>query len=155
MKIEVLEKENGDLLSLTKEMNEFKQTLESPLIDIDQRRYHLLKSQVIQLTRSVTFPSLFLQNKILRDTVEHQSTLIRETERIINYLDESVMLSSKKAEIIYQKRRERLLEKRRKEELMRQHQFEAMKKRKRNSQAASEGAPKVPLKLYEMEIAEY
>ena len=82
-------------------MNEFKQALNYKTDNIDQRRYHLLKSQVIQLTR---------QNKILTETVANQSKLVRETERILHYLDEAVMLSSKKAELIYQKRREKLLE---------------------------------------------
>jgi hypothetical protein len=39
------------------------------------------------------------------ETVEYQSKLVRETDRILHYLDEAVMLSSKKAEIIYEKRR--------------------------------------------------
>ena len=42
-----------------------------------------------------------------------------ESERLLNYVDEAVMLSSKKAEMIYMKRRERLLEKKKQEELIR------------------------------------
>eukprot|EP00347_Sterkiella_histriomuscorum_P015713 403355965 len=99
-----LKRENVELQHLVKEMNEFRQALNNPSSDIDIRRYHLIKSQVIQLTR---------QNKALSDTVISQSKLVRETERIIHYLEEAVMLSSKKAELVYQKRRERLLEKKR------------------------------------------
>ncbi|CDW78014.1 UNKNOWN [Stylonychia lemnae] len=148
-KIDLLEKENEELRVLNREMNEFKQILDHPMEDIDQRRYHLLKSQVIQLTR---------QNKLLSDTVQSQSRLVRETERMLQYLEEAVMLSSKKAELIYQKRRERILEKKRQEELLRkqqQYQENAKKKRRKQQPQPESKDEGETIKLYEISIDEY
>mmetsp|Transcript_42755 Transcript_42755/g.31252 ORF Transcript_42755/g.31252 Transcript_42755/m.31252 type:complete len:83 (+) Transcript_42755:2-250(+) len=50
-KIESLESENQELKKTISEMNEFKQATELEWQPVDRRRFFLLKSQVIQLTR--------------------------------------------------------------------------------------------------------
>ncbi len=69
---------------------------------------------------------------------------------MLHYMDEAVMLSSKKSELIYQKRRDRIFEKKRLEEI------ELLKVRnvmKRKVAETAEGDYVSP--MYELKIREY
>ena len=84
-KVGKLQSENAELLRVCQEMNEFRSVLAAEMLpaELDERRFLLLKAQIISMRRQIGF---------LQKTVTSQSSVVKKTRELVRYLSEVATL---------------------------------------------------------------